>query len=98
MFDFRDFFYEHVKNIAVRLKKYHKSERHSCLVTNIFIKLLQNMCLIIRTFWLIIMPDVTASYDFTWVFSHTIDDNSCKNCCSSTKLSHIVCTIDTLIM
>ena len=30
-FDFRDYLFEQVENIALYLKKYHKNERHLCL-------------------------------------------------------------------
>ena len=46
IFDFRDIVFGKVKNIAICLKKYHKSEWHLYLVRHNFTKLSQNMCLI----------------------------------------------------
>ena len=45
-FDFRDPSFGQVENIALCLNKYHKNERHLCLVTNSFTRLSQNVCLI----------------------------------------------------
>ena len=72
-----------------------------CLETQIFTKLLQNVCLINthnsihryakcsckwwKTLWF---------YCVFWVFSYIIVDHSCLNCCMSTKLSQIVCLIN----
>ena len=71
------------------------------MATHIFIKNLQNVCLVnIHTFWYIDMPYMTASYEtpfdiiaFFWVFSY-IFDVSCLNCCISTKLLLVVYLIN----
>ena len=57
---------------------------------------------LVRTFWYIDMPDVTANYGTLfwfycvfWVFSYIFYDYSCLNCWISTRLSLIVCLINT---
>ena len=42
------------------------------------------------------MPDVTACYGIPFDFN-IIDDNSCLNCCTSTKFSMTVCLMNTHI-
>ena len=86
-------------------KKYHKNKRHLCLVTYIFIKLSQNVCLIDAYISCIFMPDVTAIYGtpldfiaFFWVFSYIIDEYSCLKYCIFTKLSQIMYLIDVHIL
>ena len=80
------------------LKKYHKNERHLRLVTHIFTKLSQNMCLINTHIFM--YQHTRRDYKlwkalwFHWVFSYIFDDHSCLNCCISTKLSLIVCLIN----
>ena len=72
------------KTLPYFWKKYHKNEKHLCLVTHIFIKLSQNVCLInkhilIHRYTLCNCKLWKALWFFFLVFSYIIDD-SCLKC------------------
>ena len=74
-------------------KQYHKNEWRLRLVTHIFTKLSQNVCLInihilINTCQMLlhVMESLLILLSF-WVFLYIFDDHSCLNCGISTKLS-----------
>ena len=81
-------------------KKYHKNERHFCLVAHIFTKLSQNVSLInvyILIYWHVRcdwkLRNTLWFYCIFGYFRYIIEDHSCLNCCISTKLSQIVSLI-----
>ena len=72
---------------------FEKNITKMCLVPHIFIKLSQNVCLMnthILMYWYARFNcklwRVHWFYCVFWIFSYIIDDNSCLNCCISTKL------------
>ena len=90
---------DRAKTLPYVWKKNHTNERHLRLVAPIFSKHSQNVCLI-NTFWCFDMLDVTASYGtilllFFLVFSYLFNNHLCGNYCICTKLSQIICLINT---
>ena len=90
IFDFRDSLFGQVKKMPYVWKKLHRNERYLCLVTHIFTKLSQNICLI-NILILIYgharcycnLWQIRWFYWVFWVFSYIIDDYSCLICCIS---------------
>ena len=90
------------KTLPYVWKKYHKNEQHLCLVTHIFTKLSENVCLIstrILLHWYVRYNcKLWKSFWFHWVFSYIIDEHSCLKYYIFTKLSQIECLVNTLIL
>ena len=102
------FFLLQNRKTALCLKKYHKNERHLCLVAYIFTKLSQNVCIIIThilMYWFARcnckLCVVSWFYYISWVFLYIIIDNHFMSeliYSTSTKLSQIVCLINVHIL
>ena len=86
-------------------KKYHKNERHLCLITHFFTKLSQIVFLITMHIlmyrYAIYNCKLWKAFWFYCVFrrfSYIIDGHSCLKYCISTKLSQIVCLTNVHIL
>ena len=84
---------------------YYKNDRHLYLITHIFTKLSQNMCLInshTLMYWYARcnckLCCVPWFYCIFWVFSYTIDEYSCLKSFIFNKLSQIICLINVHIL
>ena len=103
---FRGFFLDRSARLPYVWKKYHRNERHLCLVAYSFIKLSQNICLInidILMYWQITCSCKLWHAPLLWLvffkeFLYIIDDNSWLKYCIFTKLSQIVCSINVHIL
>ena len=89
------------KTLSYVWKKYHKNERHLCLVRHSYIKFSQNKCLNNTNILTYLYAssncklwNALAFIAFFWVFSYIIDDHSCLDYCIFTKLSQIVWLIN----